>query len=239
MHIESAAVSAAVAPARERASAALACGPGNAAAPLQAPAAPSLDRAACTTTAVAAVSAAAAQGAAAPAADVAFCVTGFGPFGLGEVPDNPTQRLVEALPAFLASNPLPPRLRLWHATTLPTDAKAAVAQLATLLDTRPASASAPSAHRWVCLHLGVHITAERIQLERRAANDASFRFPDEAGWQPQGLAVDAARDADAPLLTPLPVEAREDRNVSVQEQSRVSGAAAPQRALFARLVVCI
>jgi len=35
------------------------------------------------------------------------------------------------------------------------------------------------------LHLGVNSGAVRFAIEHQAANEATFRCPDELGWQPQ------------------------------------------------------
>lgn len=35
------------------------------------------------------------------------------------------------------------------------------------------------------VHMGVNSGASRFAVERRAVNEATFRCPDEMGWQPQ------------------------------------------------------
>lgn len=35
------------------------------------------------------------------------------------------------------------------------------------------------------LHLGVNSGAQKFAIERKAVNEATFRCPDELGWQPQ------------------------------------------------------
>lgn len=37
----------------------------------------------------------------------------------------------------------------------------------------------------VQLHLGVNSGSVRFAVERQAVNEATFRYPDELGWQPQ------------------------------------------------------
>lgn len=155
---------------------------------------------------------------------VQFHVTGFGPFGSGEVVDNPTQArfvcavlpwllssaaaqvLVEALPAAVAAGrfPLPVGASLASARVLKTSANAARAYAAALRATPPP----PPSCAGVCvLHLGVHGASQRIRLERCAHNEATFRCADEDGWAPQQERV-LARDAlGARRETRLPVDA--------------------------------
>ena len=148
---------------------------------------------------------------------VAFHVTGFGPFGGGEVVVNPTQVrswldsatslphsppdatraqvLVDSLPAAVASGrfPLPAGACLASTAVLPTSSRAAAAYVAQLPLPRAGRAGGagptppPAA---VCvLHLGVHTGAHTLRLERCAYNEASFRCADEGGWAPQGECV--------------------------------------------------
>jgi hypothetical protein len=211
---------------------------------------------------------------------VLFHVTGFGPFGGGEVTRNPTQvrarshapprltrwrrrarllgqlahgaepreclccavgaqELAEALPAALAAGkcggPLPVGAALASpCVVLTTAGRAATAQLAALplpaplvappaatppAATPPAAAAAAAAALdpacasvapppVVCVvHLGVHSGASCFHLERCAWNDASFRYPDEAGWQPQGEAVVSCEALGRCRATRLPVDA--------------------------------
>lgn len=72
----------------------------------------------------------------------------------------------------------------------------------------PPAAASRSPHRWVCVHLGVHTGASCINLEQRAANEAAFRFPDEAGWQPAGEAVQKNDAGTGCRDTALPVDVR-------------------------------
>lgn len=58
---------------------------------------------------------------------------------------------------------------------------------------------------WV--HLGVNSGASRFAIERRAVNEATFRCPDEAGWQPQKEMI-AKEDGSLSFsrVTSVPVE---------------------------------
>eukprot|EP00850_Spirogloea_muscicola_P022176 SM000281S10744 [mRNA] locus=s281:58039:60161:+ [translate_table: standard] len=48
----------------------------------------------------------------------------------------------------------------------------------------------------VWIHLGVNSGASKIAIEKKAFNEATFRCPDEMGWQPQNIPIVAA---DGPL----------------------------------------
>jgi hypothetical protein len=58
------------------------------------------------------------------------------------------------------------------------------------------------------LHLGVDTRGDHFKLERQAANEATFRVPDEAGWQPSRQLVDdhPGLALDTRLLTDLDVD---------------------------------
>jgi pyrrolidone-carboxylate peptidase len=51
------------------------------------------------------------------------------------------------------------------------------------------------------VHLGVETKAACFKLETRAVNCASFRIPDESGWQPHDEAIDPALPLDACITT--------------------------------------
>lgn len=61
--------------------------------------------------------------------------------------------------------------------------------------------------RVVFVHFGVDVRALAFKLEQRACNDASFRCPDEDGWQPQHQAIDESdgRALGSHMYTDLPV----------------------------------
>ena len=101
----------------------------------------------------------------------AFVVTAFGPFG--GVPVNPTQTVLEALPAHLAQRPLPAGASLARAAVLPVEARAAHAQLRAL--SAEAAALRAAGARVLAVHLGVNTRGACVELECRAANEANFR----------------------------------------------------------------
>eukprot|EP00243_Klebsormidium_subtile_P003646 TRINITY_DN17234_c0_g1_i1.p1 TRINITY_DN17234_c0_g1~~TRINITY_DN17234_c0_g1_i1.p1 ORF type:complete len:243 (+),score=13.97 TRINITY_DN17234_c0_g1_i1:497-1225(+) len=138
---------------------------------------------------------------------VRFNITGFGKFH--GVADNPTEILVSKLGDYIREKGGPPIL-LESCTVLETAGKGALGRLLELLngplqssalDTKARSEAngARVASRKILLegaprgatqgkiiwiHLGVNGGASRFALERRAYNEATFRCPDEAGWQP-------------------------------------------------------
>jgi pyroglutamyl-peptidase len=173
------------------------------------------------------------------------------------------QELAEALPAALAAGkcgPLPAGAALASpCVVLTTAGRTATAQLAALplptplvaapTATPPAAAAAASAaaaavvvtaldpQPVVCVvHLGVHSCATCFHLERCAWNDASFRCPDEAGWQPHGEAVVSADPLGSCRATHLPVDA-------LVEELRAEGHACqasddPGRCVVERVLAC-
>lgn len=55
------------------------------------------------------------------------------------------------------------------------------------------------------VHMGVDKEATEYRLETYAANEASFRCPDQAGWQPSQESIDDSHPFASKLLTDLPV----------------------------------
>ncbi|GBG83843.1 hypothetical protein CBR_g37642 [Chara braunii] len=141
-----------------------------------------------------------------------FHVTGFKRFQ--GVHENPTEVLVSELEEHMARNGgMPAGSVLGSCTVLETAASGGLKALLELLDNaqeeevRPCKldanvdgedtslSAAPLANkappranevppRIVWVHFGVNSGASKFALERRAVNEASFRCPDEMGWQP-------------------------------------------------------
>ena len=57
----------------------------------------------------------------------------------------------------------------------------------------------------VFIHLGVHNAGTCISLERTAYNNMTFRFPDQHGFQPDGVCISCDAMLDQPLHTSLPI----------------------------------
>jgi len=145
-----------------------------------------------------------------PIEAVRFNVTGFGKFH--GVADNPTQTLVSKLNSRVKEEGGPP-IQLESCNVLETAGEGALDRLLELLNEplkvrgsqskarmkeegRKAAREAarkflieeaarlPKRGKIVWIHLGVNSGASRFALERRAYNEATFRCPDEEGWQP-------------------------------------------------------
>ncbi len=67
------------------------------------------------------------------------------------------------------------------------------------------STSTPHCHN-VCLHLGVDYKGQTFKLESTAFNDASFRIPDEGGYQPKKKQIDESKPFGERLSTSLNVK---------------------------------
>jgi len=57
-------------------------------------------------------------------------------------------------------------------------------------------AGLPTGTPVVLLHLGLALPTPHMKLEAAAYNNASFRAPDECGWQPKSTPIDASCDLD-------------------------------------------
>lgn len=55
------------------------------------------------------------------------------------------------------------------------------------------------------IHLGVDTTGTKIKLETGAVNEASFRCPDEDGWQPQGERIVSENELTHKYTTDFPI----------------------------------
>lgn len=139
---------------------------------------------------------------------VAFVVTGFGPFRNAK--ENPTTIIANELIAYL--------------TQQKEDDETCASSLAARTSTRIIETSAQAARKdvddmilnqsqygsnnviKVYLHLGVNYKGTKFQLEKCAYNDASFRIPDEQGYQPQNRCIVDDCPLKSSLTTSLDVE---------------------------------
>ncbi|KAJ7526433.1 hypothetical protein O6H91_16G006300 [Diphasiastrum complanatum] len=119
-------------------------------------------------------------------------ITGFKKFH--GVFENPTEVIVSRLKDFMKGHELPSGATLGSCTVLETAGEGALNNLLKVLDsaiseedsgTQPGE-KIDGAQRIVWVHFGVNSGATRFAVERRAVNEATFRCPDEMGWQPQG-----------------------------------------------------
>mmetsp|Transcript_4299 Transcript_4299/g.10562 ORF Transcript_4299/g.10562 Transcript_4299/m.10562 type:complete len:226 (+) Transcript_4299:127-804(+) len=143
-------------------------------------------------------------------------VTGFGPFC--GVETNPTTHLMERLSnAAPSSSPATSSLSdrlfacgcvLLSTSVLVVSGKAVDADLKSLTEAEDARQKhyplAPNDFL-LRIHFGVHGSATKVHVESTAWNEANFRCPDEAGWQPIKEPIDATA-ADS-LQSGLPLQA--------------------------------
>jgi pyroglutamyl-peptidase len=61
--------------------------------------------------------------------------------------------------------------------------------------------------RDVIVHLGVNARAEKVNIERCAYNNMTFRIPDESGYQPDSICIEESISLDSPLETDIDVDA--------------------------------
>ena len=155
---------------------------------------------------------------------VRFVITGFGPFG--GVPVNPTSQIADQLVAFLQQQEANEKLdRVVETTILEVSAKAVREFLDHLSIQR---------QHVVMLHLGVNYRGTGFQLETCAYNDATFRIPDEQGYQPTKESIVPELPWDTTVKTTLNVEdlcqrlqARYSSASGWNTSSIVSGAVSP------------
>jgi pyroglutamyl-peptidase len=117
-----------------------------------------------------------------PQQKLSLVVTGFGPFG--KVTENPTTILIHEFPNYLTSSDVQWKQELLSCIDewiiLETSAKGVNDKL----DTMIMSSSSTTTNR-IFLHLGVDARGTGFKLEQCAYNEATFRIPDQQGYQPQ------------------------------------------------------
>uniref|UniRef100_A0A0R0EZU1 Pyrrolidone-carboxylate peptidase n=1 Tax=Glycine max TaxID=3847 RepID=A0A0R0EZU1_SOYBN len=106
-------------------------------------------------------------------------VTGFKKFQ--GVPENPTEAIVNNLKEYVERRGLPAGVTLGSCTVLDVAGDGALPQLYQTMESAISKTDS--------LHLGVNSGAVRFAIEHQAANEATFRCPDELGWQPQQLPI--------------------------------------------------
>ncbi|XP_074302140.1 uncharacterized protein LOC141633594 isoform X3 [Silene latifolia] len=121
---------------------------------------------------------------------VTFHVTGFKKFH--GVSENPTETIATNLTDYVTKVGLPAGVKLGSCTVLETAGEGARPALYKIFE---AAASNANDEYIVWLHLGVNSGAQMFDIERQAYNEATFRCPDEFGWQPQQETI-VATDGD-------------------------------------------
>ncbi|EEF36996.1 pyrrolidone-carboxylate peptidase 1 [Ricinus communis] len=113
---------------------------------------------------------------------VVIHVTGFKKFQ--GVTDNPTETIVTNLKDFVQKRGLPAGVTLGSCNVLETAGEGALPLLYKVLESNAAATNVGENEQVVWLHLGVNSGALGFAIERLAVNEATFRCPDELGWQP-------------------------------------------------------
>mmetsp|Transcript_4635 Transcript_4635/g.6785 ORF Transcript_4635/g.6785 Transcript_4635/m.6785 type:complete len:243 (-) Transcript_4635:87-815(-) len=142
-----------------------------------------------------------------PPPKVSFVVTGFGPFR--GVKDNPTTKLAKAIVEYIKSNNIP--VEISGAYVIETAAESVVKKLDILSEECVNSINNGGAVEdqpivVVSVHLGVNYRGEKFQLECCAYNDATFRIPDELGFQPKRQCIVKRESFDACFRTDLDMD---------------------------------
>ncbi|KAK6930992.1 Peptidase C15, pyroglutamyl peptidase I-like [Dillenia turbinata] len=116
---------------------------------------------------------------------VTIHVTGFKKFQ--GVAENPTETIVNNLKGYVKKRGLPAGVTLGSCTVLETAGDGALPMLCKVLESgiSKLESNSMSNEQVVWLHLGVNSGAQKFAIERQAVNEATFRCPDELGWQPQ------------------------------------------------------
>ncbi|XP_021809759.1 uncharacterized protein LOC110753219 [Prunus avium] len=118
---------------------------------------------------------------------VVIHVSGFKKFQ--GVAENPTETIVKNLKCFVEKKGLPAGLTLGSCTVLETAGDGALPALYKTMDSGVSTIDSTTNEQVVWLHLGVNSGALKFAIERQAINEATFRCPDEFGWQPQQLPI--------------------------------------------------
>ncbi|KAI5081818.1 hypothetical protein GOP47_0001561 [Adiantum capillus-veneris] len=127
-----------------------------------------------------------------PAPGCVIHVTGFKKFH--GVDENPTEVLALSLETYIEKRGLPQGTKLGSVNVLETAGDGALATLRNLLDSsisfkHKESLNADPCDQVIWVHMGVNSGANKFAIERKAVNEATFRCPDEMGWQPQRLPI--------------------------------------------------
>ncbi|XP_039154677.1 pyrrolidone-carboxylate peptidase 1-like [Eucalyptus grandis] len=118
---------------------------------------------------------------------VTINVTGFKKFRV--VSKNPTETIVNNLKSFVEKKGLPPGVILGTCAVLEAAGDGALPMLLEVMESGISSNGVTCDAQVVWLHLGVVGSAVKFAIERQAVNEATFRCPDELGWQPQQLPI--------------------------------------------------
>lgn len=114
-------------------------------------------------------------------------VTGFKKFH--GVDENPTESIVNNLKDYVEKKGLPPGVKLGSCLVLETAGDGARPMLYKVMESGVPATNSLNDEHVIWLHLGVNSGALKFAIERQAVNEATFRCPDELGWQPHKFPV--------------------------------------------------
>lgn len=120
-----------------------------------------------------------------------FHVTGFKQFF--NVPVNPTELLVNALPGYLSNNPSSPSIELKSTNIFTVAAKTSLREITSIYEDHAHQHQRQdntTTKKTVFVHLGVSLKIRKFVLEAQAKNEATFSYPDQLGWAPNCHAID-------------------------------------------------
>ncbi|XP_059648399.1 uncharacterized protein LOC132294523 [Cornus florida] len=133
-------------------------------------------------------------------------VTGFKKFS--GVSENPTEKTVSNLEAYIKKRGVPKGVILGSCSTLETAGEGALVPLYQMLQSSMNGKDSESSDskRVIWLHFGVNGTITKFAIEHLAFNEATFRCPDEMGWKPEKVPVIPEDELFQARETSLPVE---------------------------------
>ncbi|KAG9449880.1 hypothetical protein H6P81_009845 [Aristolochia fimbriata] len=107
------------------------------------------------------------------------------------VPQNPTETIVSNLKEFVRRRGLTGHITLGSCTVLEAAGDGGLPVLYKIMESSlPESLGGSSCNgKIIWLHFGANSGATKFAIERQAVNEATFRCPDELGWQPQQLPI--------------------------------------------------
>lgn len=151
-------------------------------------------------------------------------VTGFKKFQ--GVAENPTESIVNNLKDYVEKRGLPAGVTLGSCTVLQVAGEGALPQLYQTLESGISKTDVASNAHIVWLHLGVNSGALKFAIERQAVNEATFRCPDELGWQPQQVpivpedgGISRTRETSLPVETILEFSKKEAFDVIISDDA--------------------
>jgi pyroglutamyl-peptidase len=156
-------------------------------------------------------------------AKVSFIITGFGPFG--NIQENPSTILVTELAAYLATcgkDDLAARIA--QTKIMETSVQDVRATLDGFYEessnkNNKKRTTGSNSRVIIYLHIGVNYMGTGMQLEQCAYNEATFRIPDQQGFQPQSeLVVETNNELGAIYQTTLDLESISRAQTQAQTQ---------------------